>query len=261
MSDQEENEEIYNSYLKSHEDRANYEAALGTPQQLAPAPQVQEAPVAVAPPAAPVRDQFAEMQSEMARQRRENEELRYNLELWKTQLTKQNQPVPQIQQLDEDEALTRGVYEEDVSSKMSALERKIADLEFQVSQNSVQSKYSDYDEVIEKYTVPLANKNPYLAETIRSAPNKPQVAYELGKQERELQQLRAQLANQPAPTQYAYQQVQAPSPQMRMLENAMKPGSLSMTGGQGTFVQQKVDFASMTDEEFDAYHRKVTRDH
>jgi len=261
MTDQEENEAVYNSYLKSHEDRSNYEAAMGTTQQAAPVAPVQEAPLPVAPVAAPVRDQFAEMQSEMAKQRRENEELRYNLELWKSQLSKQNQPVPQIQQLDDDEALTRGVYEEDVSSKMSALERKIADLEFQVSQNSVQSKYADYDEVIEKYTVPLANKNPYLAETIRSASNKPQVAYELGKQERELQQLRAQVAGQPAKQQYAYQNVQAPSPQMRMLENAMKPGSLSMTGGQGTFVQQKVDFASMSDAEFDEFHRKVTRDH
>lgn len=260
MSDP-ENEAIYNSYLKSHEDSATNAAPMGIPT-IAPAQQMQEVPVSMVPvQAAPVRNELAEMQSEMARQRRENEELRYNLELWKTQLSKQNQPVPQIQQLDEDEALTRGVYEEDVSSKMSALERQIADLQFQVSQNSVQSKYSDYDEVIEKYTVPLANKNPHFAETIRSASNKPQVAYELGKQERELQQLRAQLANQAAQPQYAYQQVAAPSPQMRMLENAMKPGSLSMTGGQGTFVQQKVDFANMSDAEFDEYHRMVTRNH
>jgi len=253
-----ENEEIYNSYLKSHEDQSNYEQVMGKPEQ-APAP-VAEAPVYVAP-TAPVRDKFAEMESEMARQRRENEELKYNLELWKSQLSKQNQPVPAIQQLDEDDSITRSVYEEDVSSKMGALERKIADLEFQVTQNSVQSKYPDYEDVINNYTVPLANKNPYLAETIRSATNKPQVAYELGKQERELQQLRAKLEQQAQPQQYAYQQVAQPSPSMRMLENAMKPGSLSMTGGQGTFVQQKVDFASMSDAEFDAYHRKVTRDH
>jgi hypothetical protein len=253
-----ENEEIYNSYLKSHEDRSNYDSAMGV-QQPAPV-QVAEVPVAAPVPALPVRDKFAEMESEMAKQRRENEELRYNLELWKSQMAKQNQPVPAIQQIDNDEALTRGVYEEDVSSKMSALEKKIADLEFEMTRTAVQSKYHDYDEVINNYTVPLANKNPYLAQTIRDASNKPQVAYELGKQERELQQLRAQVAQQPT-QQYSYQQAQAPSPQMRMLENAMKPGSLSMTGGQGSFTPQKVDYANMSDAEFDAAWRKNTRDH
>ena len=254
----EQDEQVYNSYLQSHEDRANYEAVYGKSQ---PSAAVAEEPVPVAPvvPQAPVRDQFAEMQTEMARQRRENEELRYNLELWKTQLANQNKPVPPIQQLDEDDAITRSVYEEDVSSKMSALERKISDLEFQVTQNNVQSRYSDYDEVIEKYTVPLANKNPHFAETIRNAANKPQVAYELGKKEREIEQLKAQLSQQPQ--QQSYQQAPHNSPQMRMLENAMKPGSLSMTGGQGTFVQQKVDIANMSDAEFDAYCKSVTRDH
>jgi hypothetical protein len=245
----------YNSYLQDPEDRAVYEARYGKP----PAPE----PVAVVAPPPPVqppaRDKFADMEMEMARIRRENEEYRYNLDLWKTQLAKQNQPAPPIQQIDKDEALTRGVYEEDVSSKMSALERQIADLAFQVTQNGVQSRYADYDEVIEKYTVPLANQKPHFADTIRNAPNKPLVAYELGKKEQEIQQLRAQLDQQKS--NYTYQQAPAPSPQMRMLENAMKPGSLSMTGGQGTFVQQKVDFASMSDSEFDAYYRENTRNH
>lgn len=247
------NEEIYRAYLQSYEDQSKVAPVV----QEEVIPEVPQAPAA---PVAPVRDKFAEMESEMARQRRENEELRYNLELWKSQMAKQNQPVPAIQQIDNDEALTRGVYEEDVTSKMTALEKKIADLEFQVTQASTQSKYHDYDEVINNYTVPLANKNPYLAETIRNASNKPLIAYELGKQEREIQQLKAKLEQQSAP-QYAYQQAQAPSPQMRMLENAMKPGSLSMTGGQGSFKEQKVDFASMTDAEFDAFYRKNTRDH
>lgn len=239
-----EHEEVYKSYLQSFEGQTPEVAQV---QEVAPQPQ-----------AAPMPDKFAAMEQEMARQRRENEELKYNLDLWKAQLTKQNQPAPPIQQLDQDDAMTRGIYEQDVGDKMRALEQQISDMQFQMTANAVQARYSDYDEVIEKYTAPLVKDKPHLADTIRNAPNKPLVAYELGKMYRDSQQPRAPEAPQ---GQYAYQQVPQSSPQMRMLENAMKPGSLSMTGGQGSFMKQKVDIASMSDAEFDAYHRQVTRDH
>jgi hypothetical protein len=255
-----ESKNSYNSYLQSPEDAQTMEAMYGKP----PAP---EPVVAVAPPPVQVSEtdrNFAAMRDEMSRQRRENEELRYNLELWKSQLTKQNQPVPEIESIDRSEPLTRGAYEEDMTGKFRQMQQQIADLQFKVTENTVASKYSDYDEVVEKYTVPLVKEKPHLADGIRSAENKPLFAYELGKMQRELEQSRQEL--QRAKSQYSYQQAPTASqpvssPQLRMLENAMKPGSLSMTGGQGTFVPQTVNYATMSDAEFDAFYKANTRDH
>lgn len=253
----------YNSYLQSPEDEEVYAQFLA--KSKPPAPMEAVAPPPPAPVAPAVPDKLAEMQVEMERQRRENEELKYNLELWKSQLTKQNQPVPQIQQIDRDEAMTRGVYEDDVGNRMRQLEQQIADLQFKVTETGVSSKYSDYDEVVEKYTVPLVQQKPHLREGIQNASNKPLFAYELGKMQRDLMQSQQEL--QQVKSQYSYQQApaQAPtqvsSPQLRMLENAMKPGSLSMTGGQGTFVPQVVDYANMSDAEFDKAWKANTRDH
>lgn len=112
----------------------------------------------------------------------------------------------------------------------------------------VQQRNPDYAEVIEKYAVNLAKTDPTFMEGLRGASNKALYAYQQGKREKEVQDLRAQIQQRSVPDMKA-------ETAQRIVDNSRKPGTLSQAGGQGAL--SKADyFASMSDREFMEMARK-----
>jgi len=105
----------------------------------------------------------------------------------------------------------------------------------QLEEMQVQQTHSDYAEVLEKFTLPLLEKKPHLAEGIRGASNKALYAYELGKMAQQMH----------VPQVQAQQSINA----LKIVANAKKPGNLANVGGQN--VLGKADYyATMSDQEF-----------
>lgn len=120
-------------------------------------------------------------------------------------------------------------------SRESSYKAKLEELE-------VQQRNPDYAEVIEKYASHLAKTDPTFLEGLRGAGNKAQFAYQQGRREKELQELRAQVQQRSVP------EMKSDNAQ-RIVDNARKPGTLSQAGGQGAL--SKADyFANMSDREF-----------
>lgn len=196
-------------------------------------------------PSNPQAENFRALREEIDRIKTERDsekrELQMQVDMYKANaLQQQSQPrqeIPQKQMFDgmkDDDVLNVGELRREMQQREAMYQEKLAELQ-------VQQQFSDYNEVIEKFALPLVKQKPHLAEGIQGASNKALYAYELGKMYQQMQQ-----ANQP---------IAAPStPQksenaQRIVDNARKPGTLSGSGGQGTL--SKADyFASMSDAEF-----------
>ncbi len=185
-----------------------------------------------------LREEIDRIKSERDAEKRE---LQMQLDMYKanaiSQQSQQRQEIPQKQMfegLKDDDVLNVGELKRELQQREAMYQERLAELQ-------VQQKFSDYNEVLEKFALPLIKQKPHLAEGIQGASNKALYAYELGKMYQQMQQ--------------AAQVTQAPStPQksesaQRIVENARKPGTLSGSGGQSTL--SKADyFASMSDAEF-----------
>lgn len=178
----------------------------------------------------------AERESERKQHQQDIDLLRANL----AQQQYQQQPAPKPKRLLE---MEDGEIP-NVAEINRAWEQRERDYQERLEELQVAQQYPDYAEVLNKYTAPLIQNKPHLAEGIQGSRNKAMFAYELGK----LYQQQQQAALPPAP------QVQAP-PQpspiaQRIVENAKKPGTLSgASGGTGTLSKAEY-FATMSDSEF-----------
>ena len=129
---------------------------------------------------------------------------------------------------DEDDTPTVGEMRREWQVKERGYQERLEEME-------VAQRYSDYGEVMEKFTIPLMREKPHLVQGIQGAQNKALFAYELGK----LAQQSSQVQAQPQVSETA----------QRIVENARRPGTLSSAGGQS--VLSKADyFATMSDAEF-----------
>ena len=105
----------------------------------------------------------------------------------------------------------------------------------------VQQQHSDYAEVINRYSVPLAKSDPTFVDALNRAENKALFAYQQGKREQRLQEAEGKLRELQAP--------KVSETAQRIVENSRKPGTLSQAGGQGAL--SKADYyATMSDQEF-----------
>lgn len=222
----------HNSYLAGQDDIYRVKSVYSEEQ-----PPIQ-------PQELPIDRNIVAIREELAREKREKEELKANFELWKAQVAKQNTPAPEIRKnpiedLDQEDALPVGVYkhqEEEFIRRQRALETEIAELRMTI-------KYPDYKEVLDEYAAPLIKEKPHLADGFYAAQDPWQYAYEIGSLAKKSRQVSQ-------PVQEAPQATPVSRNAERMVENSRKPGSLSMTGGQGSFLRVK-DYATMSDEEFD----------
>jgi len=170
----------------------------------------------------------AEREAERARYERELEELRAQMH----QAHKQEQKNALDDQSDDD-LLTVGKYRQTVREMQEQHQRELQQLRVEQEEMKARVQYSDYDEVMEKYSIPLLKTNRDFARAFQASENKANFAYELG-----LMAMAKQNASQPAP------EPVAPEPSrnaQRMVENARKPGTLSNArGGQASL--SKADY-------------------
>lgn len=185
-----------------------------------------------------LREEIDRIKTERDSERRE---LQMQVDMYKANAlqhqTQQRAEIPQKQMFDgmkDDDVLNVGELKRELQQRESMYQERLAELQ-------VQQQFSDYNEVLEKFSIPLIKQKPHLAEGIQGASNKALYAYELGKMYQQMQQV-----NQPIPVPSTPQKSEIAQ---KIVDNARKPGTLSGSGGQGTL--SKADyFASMSDAEF-----------
>ncbi len=106
-----------------------------------------------------------------------------------------------------------------------------------INELQLAQSHPDYEEIINKYTIPLLNEKPHLAAALHDPRTRFSAAYDIGK-----------LAQQQAPK--TIPQSTTPSEvAQKIVDNARKPGTLSGAGGQN--ILSKADYySSMSDKEF-----------
>ncbi len=195
----------------------------------------------------PQADNFRALREEVDRLKseREAEKREHNLqmEMWRA-----NQNQAQRQEAPKRREMFEGMRDDDIPNvaeiKREWNERE-ATYQARIEELQVQAQHPDYEEVIEKYAIPLVKQKPHLAEGLQGASNKAMFAYELGKMAKQMQEAQAQ----PAPVAQVPQPPRRSSDAERMVANSRKPGTLSQSGGQSTLSQADY-FATMSDAEF-----------
>lgn len=193
-----------------------------------------------------LRDSVAELKAE-----REAERLRYQQELDTLRMQMQHQAPKQEQKraLDDqsdDDLLTVGKYRQTVREMQEQHQQELQTLRIEQEEMKARVQHPDYDEVLEKYSIPLLKNNRDFANALNASHNKAQFAYELGKKEMLLQQYQNQVQQQT--TEPA--EMQPNQKAQRIVDNARKPGTLSSArGGQASL--SKADYwASCSEADF-----------
>lgn len=191
-----------------------------------------------------LRDSVAELKAE-----RESERLRYQQELESLRMQMHQSPKQEqksaLDDQSDDDLLTVGKYRQTVREMQEQHQKQLESLRLEQDEMKARVQYSDYDEVMEKYSIPLLKNNRDFANALNSSNHKAQFAYELGKKEMLLQQYQNQVQQTPEPV-----EVQPNQKAQRMVENARKPGTLSSArGGQPSL--SKADYwASCSEADF-----------
>lgn len=195
-----------------------------------------------------IREELGRMKSEREIEKREHN---LQMDIWRAN---QNQPQRQ-QEAPKRQEMFEGMRGDDIPNVeemtnafrnfRNEFEEKEAGYKARLEELQVQAAHPDYEEVIEKYAIPLVKQKPHLAEGLQGASNKALFAYELGRMAKQMQEFQIQQA----PVAQVQQPIQRSNDAERMLANSRKPGTLSQAGGQSTL--SKADyFATMSDQEF-----------
>lgn len=184
-----------------------------------------------------LRDSIAQEKAE-----REAERFRYQqeLEMMRSQIANtQSEPKKGVlDDLSGDDLMTVEKFRQVQQEQQERYQEELNTLRYENLENRARLSHPDYNEVMEKYSIPLLRNNRDFARAFQNAENPAEFAYELG---------RMQMGSTPKEP--------APEPQInhraeRIVENARKPGTLSSArGGQPSL--SKADFyASMSEKEF-----------
>lgn len=168
----------------------------------------------------------AEMEAEGARYQRELDDLRMQMQ---HQAPKQEKKGALDDQSD-DELLTVGKYRQTVLEMQEQHQQELQALRMEQEETKARIQYSDYDEVMEKYSIPLLKENRDFARAFQASENKANFAYEIGKRELLMQQYKEQLDQLQLKQQNPAESQPSRNAQ-RMVDNARKPGTLSSARG------------------------------
>lgn len=138
-----------------------------------------------------------------------------------------------------DDLLTVDKFRQAQQEQQQRYEEELTTLRYENLENRARLQHPDYNEVMDKYSIPLLRNNRDFARAFQNAENPAEFAYEIGRM------------------QMASTQQKAPEPQVsqeaqRIVANANKPGTLSSArGGQPTI--SKADYyGSLSDKDFAA---------
>lgn len=191
-----------------------------------------------------LRDSMAQMKAEREAERAQYQRQLDELRMQMHQVPKQESKHALDDQSDDD-LLTVGKYRQTVREMQQRHEEQLAQLRLEQEEVRARIQNPDYDEVMEKYSIPLLKENRDFARAFQASENKAAFAYQLGKM-----QMLSQQASQPV--EKSVEQPQPSRNAQRMVDNARKPGTLSSArGGQPSL--SKADYwATCSDAEFQA---------
>jgi len=193
-----------------------------------------------------LRDSIAQEKAE-----REAERQRYQqeLEMMRSQIQNSQGNIPvkkgALDDLADDDLMTVQKFRAVQQEQQQRYQEELNSLKYENLENRARLQHSDYNEVMENFSIPLLRNNRDFARAFQAAENPAEFAYELGRMQQAMQ------VREPSP----------PEPQInrqaeRIVENARKPGTLSSArGGQPTLSQADY-IAKMSDKEFAAYVQK-----
>ena len=105
---------------------------------------------------------FRALREEIARekQERESERLRHSQEILELrskvqELHRPDQPKSALDSADDEDILTVGKYRQSVREMQEQHQKQLEQLRLQQEETRARVKYEDYDEVLEKYSIPL----------------------------------------------------------------------------------------------------------
>lgn len=190
-----------------------------------------------------LREEVERLKTEREAEKREHQ---LQMDLWKAnqnqnhrQQTEPQKPREMFSDMKDDDIPNVGELRKEWSEREANYQARLEELQ-------VQTLHPDYEEVIEKYAIPLVKQKPHLAEGLQGASNKAMFAYELGMMAKKMQEASAVQAS---PQPIVQQPPQRSQDAERIVANSRKPGTLSQAGGQSTL--SKADyFATMSDADF-----------
>lgn len=126
-----------------------------------------------------------------------------------------------------------------LQTKEKQFEERLNQQSSQLSIMQMKAQYPDYEDVV-RQTVNMAERDPALAEALRTSSNPGLLAYRLGK------------SAQP-------QQNQQSEQAQRIVENSKKPGSITQASTGSSALSKADFFLNMSDKDFEAHVAKVKR--
>lgn len=184
-----------------------------------------------------IAEQKAEREVERRRYEQELYEMKYQLN---QQLQAQKQPEKSaLDGLDNSDLLTVEAFKKAQYEQQTRYQEEINSLRYENLENRARLQHSDYNEVMEKYSIPFLRENRDFARAFQAAENPAEFAYQLG---------RLQQGTQSTPP--PVQETQARENAERIVQNARKPGTLSSARGGQPSLSKADYYASMSESDF-----------
>ena len=180
---------------------------------------------------------------------REAERLRFQQEIdyMRNQIHQPQAPKKALADDRDDDLLTVGKFRQTQAEYEAMLRKQDDDYRLKINELETKVQNPDYDEVMDKYAIPLLKTNRDFAVAFQHAENKASFAYNLGRMHRDSQN-REQI---PVPQPDAMSQRAE-----KIVENSKKPGTLSSARGGQPSLSKAEYYASMSDAEFGALVEK-----
>jgi len=188
---------------------------------------------------------FKALRDELAQIKQDRDRLQQEFEYVKRSAQREPE-APRKRALDElvdDDIMTGAQFKKAMAEQQAQYDLMLGELQ-------VRAQNPDYDEVMNKYGIPLLEKNPKFARAFIATPEAERAAYlyDLGSLYRNADRAQVQEAPTPAP--------QPSQAAKRMVENSRKPGTLSNSVGGTPSLSQTDYYATMSDQEFAALVQK-----
>ena len=141
-----------------------------------------------------------------------------------------------------DDILTYGEIEAEMGTRLAEVNKEMAKLRGQLTEEAVKKQYPDYADVINKHVMPLVTADPRLMEEIDRQPNPALYAYRLGiTSEGYIREQKSQAASKIAD---------------KVEKNLNKPATLSGVSGASNTGYKPGSIANMTSEQFAKFRRE-----
>lgn len=191
-----------------------------------------------------LRDSMAEMKAERdAERQRYSQEVEFLRSQMSSQNTQKQEYKNALDDQSDDDLLTVGKYRQTVREMKEQYEQQLQKVRIENEETRARLQYSDYDEVMEKYSIPLLKTNRDFAQAFQVSENKASFAYDLGRREMLLQQYQQAQQQKPA-------EPEVNMKAQRMVENANRPGTLSNARGGQPSLSKAEYWASCSDADF-----------